>query len=138
MRPENTSPGSNAPLPSRAGGFFDGFARFLIALFPYALGIGVVTIKLPEWALMLTQLWGPGFVILGLLALGIPKYFPPNAVRDLISAQVEQADSMRTIVHILENLTGPTGEMATLREEMNRIAWTLGVQGKPRQTGNGS
>ena len=118
---------------SRIGGFFDSLTRFLVAILPFVLGAGLIAVRLPPWFDEMAKLWGPGFIILGIFVLGFIRYVPPGALRDLIKAQQQQAEAMRTMVRSIENIeqqltellkTG--GPLSVMKDQLNHIDWRLG------------
>ncbi len=118
---------------SKSAGFWDGLTRFFVTLLPFALGAGLIAVRLPPWFDEMAKLWGPGFIILGIIVLGFIRYVPPGAVRDMIKSQQQQVEAMRALVRSIENIEkqleyllkngGPLSEM---EKKLDHIDWRLG------------
>ena len=125
MKPENTSGESSSVSRPPKVGFMDGLVRIIIAALPFAAGIGLITSKLPPWADEMAKLWGPGFVILGVVILGIMRYVPVNAIPEFIRLQERQAQSLDRISLVLDIVVGPNGSLQKISTEIQLCLKTI-------------
>lgn len=95
--------------------------KIVSLLFAVAIGIGVVSFRLPPWAQDMASDWGPGFVILGMLAAGMVHYLPRNMVSDFVDAQKQQAVAIFSISVSLQQMSGQGGKLDEIKEILSEI-----------------
>jgi len=98
------------------------------------LATGLVTLDLPPWAVEMTKLWGPGFLMIVGVFGGIVYFVPRDTLPRFVVSQENVAVSMAGIKDQLQIMSGQAGQLHEIKEMLSEIQTTQGVHGDRLKT----
>ncbi len=110
--------------------------QIVTALLPFALGIGLITIRLPPWAEDMAKLWGPAFVVIGMIVAGFIRYVPTGILHEYTSAQRIQAVALGNIAQSLELISREIADLSGMKEALLDVKSALQEGARLQQQNN--
>ena len=125
----------NPSPPNRVGSFFDGLIRTILTVTPFAIGIGLISVRLPPWAEEMAKIWGPGFIVMGITTVVFFRFVPQGILVDLLKAREQQTADLHLIVALLEEIAGGRqSRLAVIERNLQTILWHLNTKAEAWQS----
>ena len=98
-----------------------------LALIGGGLATGALALDLPPWLIAWGDKWGPGFLMIFGVFVGVMYYVPRGVVKDFVSAQQDQAVALGGIKDQLHIMTGQAGQLHEIKEMLSEMQIGQGV-----------
>ncbi len=66
--------------------------------------VGIAAYGLPPWAIDMTKLWGPGFLMVLAVFAGIAYYVPRDLIKQFFQSHKDQAVALTSLADAVKNL----------------------------------
>ncbi len=105
-----------------------------VAALAAAAGAGLVSLDLPPWAVEMTKLWGPGFLMVLCVFGGVAYYVPRDTVPRFVQSQQDAAIALSGIKDQMQIMSGQSGQLHEIKETLSEILTHQHVNGERLKT----